>query len=545
MSRRCPTECARRTCQVLVLLLLLIPALGPVPAAGAPVAPEGVRVSTSDAPGVLSLSVSGLPAGVMGRISVTGTHGYRRMLGATGDLAGLSPGTYSIRAKEFMTTDGTFRPSRRVSKARVTAGQVTRLAIEYVQVAPGSHPVPPVAPDAAAPPMVAGFPFRATYGAWSDFDPLTGTVSIHSQFPDESNAAADWLDPSPVVFQTQVASGIYEASLPSGAVAPVVVSTSPYVQRSSIAVIVPDFTWQAYNEAGGWSFYVPEGNRPVSINRPLRGIKEYNAPSYNPIAWLEQRYGQVDVIAQSDLHYLASAYDLSRYRLVVLYGHDEYWSKELRTEVESAVSSGTNLLNMSGNTMWFHLEVTGSIINRSTYWAWYLDLRELPEEHLTGVSYRFAGYPYRRALEGRPFTASDYQTLLARGFPPEIPFDQALRYTDGFRVVDHKSPLMKGTGLHNGDWFGVDSQLAYMEVDGFPMTPDGAPDSVLMTGHVPKSLRMVAEVYAWQGHAATVVRKGFGKGKVVSLGSIGWVRSLLAGDKDVVKITENAMGLLK
>jgi hypothetical protein len=392
--------------------------------------------------------------------------------------------------------------------------------------------------------MVADFPYRSTYGAWSDFDPVTGTVTIHSTFPDQSNAAVDWTDPNPYVFQTQTASGVYEVTLPSGAVAPLVVSVSPHVQRSRIAVIVPDFTWQAYNEAGGWSFYVPAGNRAVSINRPLRDIQEYNGPSYNPIAFLEQRYGQVDVIAQSDLHHLAGEYDLSRYRMVVLYGHDEYWSKELRVEVEGAVKSGTNLLNMSGNTMWFQLDVAASVINRSTYWAWYLNPNELPEEHLTGVSYRFAGYPYRRALEG-PFTESDYQRLLARGFPADIPLDQALHYTDGFRVVDPKSPLMRGTGLRKGDWFGVDSQLAYQEIDGFPMTPDGAPDSVLMTGHVPRSLRMVAEAFTWQGHAAPVVRKRFGKGKVISLGSIGWVRSLLADDKAVVKITENAVGLLK
>ena len=544
MSQGCGTKGLGSDRLVQTLLLCLILGLLRMGPSGAQPTQSGAQVSASQATGVLRLSVSGLPAGVEGRVSVTGPNGFRRMVGASGDLAGLSPGSYSIRAREFTTTDGVFRPKHRFSKVRVSAGRTTPLAIDHVRVADGSHPVPPVLANVAAPQMVADFPYRGAYSAWSDFDPLTGTVVIHSTFQDESNAAVDWTDPNPYVFQSQIASGIYEVILPSGAVAPLVVSVSPYVQRSRIAVIVPDFTWQAYNEAGGWSFYVPAGNRAVSINRPLRGIQEYNAPSYNPIAFLEQRYGQVDVIAQSDLHYLASEYDLSRYRMVVLYGHDEYWSKELRVEVQSAVKSGTNLLNMSGNTMWFQLEVAGSVINRSTYWAWYLNLNEYPEEHLTGVS---TGSPATHTVE--PLRAhspeSDYQKLLARGFPADIPLDQALRHTDGFRVVDPKSPLMRGTGLRKGDWFGVDSQLAYQEIDGFPMTPDGAPDGVLMTGHVPRSLRMVAEAFTWQGHAAPIVRKRFGKGKVISSGSIGWVRSLRAGDKDVVQITENAVGLLK
>ena len=70
---------SRRPARALALCLILS-LLGVGPSEALPTQ-VGAQVS-SQATGVLRLSVSGIPAGVKGRVSVTGPHGFRRMVGA-------------------------------------------------------------------------------------------------------------------------------------------------------------------------------------------------------------------------------------------------------------------------------------------------------------------------------------------------------------------------------------------------------------------------------------------------------------------------------
>ena len=44
---------------------------------------------------------------------------------------------------------------------------------------------------------------------------------------------------------------------------------------------------------------------------------------------------------------------LSNYRLLVSVGHDEYWSEEMRDNVEAFLENGGNAAFLSGNTCWW------------------------------------------------------------------------------------------------------------------------------------------------------------------------------------------------
>lgn len=66
------------------------------------------------------------------------------------------------------------------------------------------------------------------------------------------------------------------------------------------------------------------------------------------IAWLETEMpGRCDYVTDWDMHF--SDCSLSDYALMISPGHDEYWSTEIRSRIESFISSGGNVAFFSGN----------------------------------------------------------------------------------------------------------------------------------------------------------------------------------------------------
>lgn len=131
-------------------------------------------------------------------------------------------------------------------------------------------------------------------------------------------------------------------------------------RRTDLVVQTSDTTWQAYNTAERASFYAGPTGRAykVSYNRPF--TTRTNRPEnflfgaeYPMIRWLE-RNGY-------SLSYLSGVDTAVRPRLLdkatafVSMGHDEYWTKEQRANVEAARDRGMHLAFFSGNEMfWQH-----------------------------------------------------------------------------------------------------------------------------------------------------------------------------------------------
>ena len=174
-----------------------------------------------------------------------------------------------------------------------------------------------------------------------------------------------------------------------------------------------------------------------------------------------------------DNHYLhQNAKALDGYRLVILSGHNEYWTHDMRQTVETHVDAVKNDLNISGNVMWFKtmLRVDRIHVNKGsekegrdkleTWTGKYYHVA--PIESLLGISYQFAGYQLSRKSE----TYGDTLALEARGdrFDP-AEYDAR---KDSMRIFLFDHPVFDGEPRWV-EWIGEEKYLLKIEIDGAPL----------------------------------------------------------------------------
>ena len=136
--------------------------------------------------------------------------------------------------------------------------------------------------------------------------------------------------------------------------------------RGTVALVAPVTTWQAYNEWGGYSLYSgPAGDRrswAVSFDRPFNlatGANDYRTAAL-PVVLRAERLGiPLSYFANVDLDRDPSVLDGARG--YVSMGHDEYWTPAMRTAVERARDSGTNLAFLGANTMYWRIRLDGRL----------------------------------------------------------------------------------------------------------------------------------------------------------------------------------------
>jgi Domain of unknown function (DUF4082)/Cadherin-like domain/Bacterial Ig domain len=129
-----------------------------------------------------------------------------------------------------------------------------------------------------------------------------------------------------------------------------------------------DTTWHAYNGWGGANLYGGNATEShdgraykVSYNRPFGtrdGIGAAAGPQdfvfsgeYAAIRWLERNGYDVTYISTVDAG--PGNIPLTNYKVFMSVGHDEYWSGDLRTNVEAARDAGVHLIFMSGNEVYW------------------------------------------------------------------------------------------------------------------------------------------------------------------------------------------------
>ncbi|MFC6934372.1 DUF4082 domain-containing protein [Actinomadura yumaensis] len=134
--------------------------------------------------------------------------------------------------------------------------------------------------------------------------------------------------------------------------------------RSGMVVKTSDTTWQAYNQWGGNSLYhgtsgVAEGRAvKVSYNRPFTtrentpwGRDFVFANEYPMIRFLEANGYDLTYLATQDVDRDGAL--LRNHRTFLSVGHDEYWSRGERENVEAARDAGVNLAFFSGNEVYW------------------------------------------------------------------------------------------------------------------------------------------------------------------------------------------------
>jgi hypothetical protein len=228
------------------------------------------------------------------------------------------------------------------------------------------------------------------------------------------------------------------------------VGYAPFVVRPDrigehrVAVVLPTYTWQAYNfwdESGdgfGETWYAAWRHRTVRLGRPFlnRGVPprfhRYDLPF---LRWLRLREQEVDYLAEADVARTTGDGLRRAYRLLVFPGHHEYVPTSMYDAVERYRDRGGNLLFLSANNFFWQVVRRGSLLERTGHWR---HLRR-PEAALIGVQYRGNDQGRKR----RPYVV---------------------------RAAEANSWVFAGTGLSTGSSFGAFG----IEIDGTaPVSPRG------------------------------------------------------------------------
>jgi hypothetical protein len=151
------------------------------------------------------------------------------------------------------------------------------------------------------------------------------------------------------------------------------VVSDPY-SRSSLIFIHGLFTDEAYNDWGGKSLYVDSNYPPaqafahravkVSFARPFvqnMGSGWFLSWEYQMVRWLERKGYDVTYATDLDVHRHPGI--LLRHNGIIIAGHDEYWTRQMRDGYAAAVAHGVGLANFAANSGYWQVRVVGKSQN--------------------------------------------------------------------------------------------------------------------------------------------------------------------------------------
>lgn len=399
-----------------------------------------------------------------------------------------------------------------------------------------------------------------------------------------------------------------------------VVRPTPGTQTGPLLMLLPTSTWTAYNDWGGSSSYIgidgdtgdmaspvlslqrpwtrgivwlPDGApricaepEPDPLTMPRYHVKDWawsNGFGYfyaasgwaqydrHFVRWAEGEGIVLDMITQQDLHYRPEI--LSRYRAVVVVGHDEYWSHEMRRHMETYVENGGRLARFGGNFLWqVRLEDEGRRQVCYKHRAPDEDpVRGTDQAHLLTTAWesRDVNWPSASTVG-----VNGLQGIYASwgGFAP--------RGAKGFTVYRPGHWIFNGTQLGYGDVFGNKAHIFAYEVDGldytfrrglpYPTGDDGASTDISILAMAPAlQAESIFEEDGWRYYlgdgdmlgtakmrygdlspetldkvrygSGMVVHMNRGRGEVVTAGTCEWVMGLKRNDFFTCQITRNVL----
>ena len=287
--------------------------------------------------------------------------------------------------------------------------------------------------------------------------------------------------------------------------------------------------------------------------------------------WAEREGYAVDTITQTDLHLRPELLD--GYGGVVIVGHDEYWTREMRLAVESYVDRGGHLARFGANFTWqVRLEEEGrrQVCHKS-------NAHRTDPIRATGDDTRLTS-----AWEDRHVRWPGATTVGVNGLGGT--YANWGRFTPrgsrGFTVYRPEHWAFADTDLSYGDIFGAEARIFGYEVDGvdytfrdglpYPTGKDGTPDSVEILAMTPAvmaeaplesyTLRAYVGAHDWYEKAemihgvadAETLAKSYhgsgmmvsmrrGKGEVLTAASCEWVMGLTRGCAYTQQITRTIL----
>ena len=302
-----------------------------------------------------------------------------------------------------------------------------------------------------------------------------------------------------------------------------------------------------------------------SRHYPDTGWATYDGPF---VRWSEQQGYKFDFLTQHDLHNDTEC--LLPYNAVVVVGHDEYSSWQMRDAIDNLLAVGGNLLRFAGNFTWqIRLEDSGK--TQVCYKMAADDpMSSSTEKHLT-TTYWDSQIVGRLSAETMGLTGMGGVYARFGNCSP--------RSSGGLTVYRPEHWAFENTDLYYGDQFGaVPAAIVSFEVDGldytfrdglpYPTHKDGAPGSLEIiamapTGGLYESKRhnqlinspreeviplldtVPASYEISEGNrdygSAMIGVCEVGKGTVFNAGCSEWVSGLIHQDYFVEQITRNVL----
>ena len=273
-------------------------------------------------------------------------------------------------------------------------------------------------------------------------------------------------------------------------------------------------TDQAYNDwpgkaAGGLSLY--NGAVKVSFNRPYGVDESYNPLEYgagfflrweiNMVRWMEMNGYDVTYVTDIDVHENANL--LMNHHAFLSVAHDEYWSWQMRQNVEAAQDAGVGLGFFSGNEIYWQIRLEPSTVNG------------VPDR--TQVAYKSLN---------DPTTNPCLMTILWRKNTC-MPSEQALSGVESTAwdigadmvTADASNWALAGTGLVNGQ---VISGAVGYEADGMVQSNSPAGTQLIAHSPLPSGYPSDSDPYPAYPYSDMVTYTAGSGATVFSVGTIQW-----------------------
>ena len=230
------------------------------------------------------------------------------------------------------------------------------------------------------------------------------------------------------------------------------------------------------------------------------------------IGWLEREALAHDIFSETQFH--SGKLNLDDYEVLILGPHPEYWSKTMYQKLKHWVfESSGRLMYLGGNGLNCEVE----FVDEQTCIYRNEDAREL-----RNPAHSFESRFHQRQESEANLLGVVYDE---RGIMTAAPYE----------VTDSSHWVFEGTGLKQGDVFGIHSLHERI--------PGGASghETDKISPSSPSNTRLLAKgLNADDGGAHMVLHETQSGGCVFSAGSICWISSLLVDDK-VSCITKNVL----
>ncbi len=225
----------------------------------------------------------------------------------------------------------------------------------------------------------------------------------------------------------------------------------PFVIRddsstADILYVLPVNTYQAYNDWGGKSLYEYNSSNSkrayqVSFDRPYNsdsGAGYFFTGDYNMVRFLEKNSYNIAYATSVDLQ--ANPNLLASHKVFLTNYHDEYWSMNMRTNLQNALGQGKSEAFFDANSIYWQIRLDNSssgVANRviTCYKDATLDPMSQTNPSLTTVN-------WRNSPVNMPENA-----LLGEMYESQFAWGTTFPWV----VTNASNWIYNGTGLNNGD----------------------------------------------------------------------------------------------